>query len=108
MYYASNVKGVNGASVILRDGVLKGFYDRIKTGFYMLPASVHEWLLVPDDSESISGKTPELVVREFTEMVAAVNDNELLPEELLSYTPYHFDGETFERAATYAAKANAA
>lgn len=108
MYYASNVKGVNGASVILRDGVLKGFYDRIKTGFYMLPASVHEWLLVPDDSESISGKTPELVVREFTEMVAAVNDNELLPEELLSYTPYHFDGETFEKAATYAAKTNAA
>lgn len=108
MYYASNVKGVNGASVILRDGVLKGFYDRIQTGFYMLPASVHEWLLVPDDSESISGKTPELVVREFTEMVAAVNDNELLPEELLSYTPYHFDGETFEKAATYAAKTNAA
>lgn len=108
MYYASNVKGVNGASVILRDGVLKSFYDRIKTGFYMLPASVHEWLLVPDDSESISGKTPELVVREFTEMVAAVNDNELLPEELLSYTPYHFDGEMFEKAATYAAKANAA
>lgn len=108
MYYASNVKGVNGASVILRDGVLKSFYDRIQTGFYMLPASVHEWLLVPDDSESISGKTPELVVREFTEMVAAVNDNELLPEELLSYTPYHFDGETFEKAATYAAKTNAA
>lgn len=108
MYYASNVKGVNGASVILRDGVLKGFYDRIQTGFYMLPASVHEWLLVPDDSESISGKTPELVVREFTEMVASVNDNELRPEELLSYTPYHFDGETFEKAATYAAKTNAA
>ena len=108
MYYISNAKGFNGASVILRDGVLKSFYDRIQTGFYMLPASVHEWLLVPDDSESISGKTPELVVRDFTEMVAAVNDNELLPEELLSYTPYHFDGETFEKAATYAAKTNAA
>lgn len=108
MYYISNAKGFNGASVILRDGVLKSFYDRIQTGFYMLPASIHEWLLVPDDSESISGKTPELVVRDFTEMVAAVNDNELLPEELLSYTPYHFDGETFEKAATYAAKTNAA
>ena len=49
----------------------------------ILPSSVHEVILVPDDG--ITGK------EFYTDMVKEVNDAQVEPEERLSYNVYYYD-----------------
>ena len=74
---------VNGAGVIFCDNVLRKIWEKVGD-FYVLPSSVHEVLIVP--------VAYGIGRDELTEMVRAVNRDEVAPEDQLSDQVYLFDG----------------
>ena len=89
----AGVKGeIFGAAVICYPGFLKEIADKLGS-FYILPSSVHEVLILPDDGEP---KAMELNM-----MIKAINEAEVLPQDRLSDIAYHFDGTHLETAQAY-------
>ncbi len=90
MYVCMTQDGSGGAGAILKKDLLKEFAGEHKEKIYILPSSVHEMLLVPDD-----GKGVENVLKE---MVEEVNDGFRYesPEEWLSDSVYYYDREKDE------------
>ncbi len=85
MYVLSNYKGINGATCLLYDGVLKEFSDEIHSDFYILPSSIHEVILVPYH-KTIS-------IKALKEMVVDVNQTQVAREEVLSDRIYFYSRE---------------
>ena len=50
-YVFSNRSGINGAACILYEDVLKNFADGVEKNLIILPSSIHEVLLLPDDGD---------------------------------------------------------
>lgn len=84
LYVLSNEMGQYGASAIIYPGVLDEMHGRIGD-FYMLPSSVHEFLLLPEGFD--------LPVEALESMVRDVNRTVLNEEDFLSDCVYHYDGE---------------
>ncbi len=83
MYVLSNCDRIFGAAALLYAESLKNLTQRLNKNLIILPSSVHEVLLVPDDG--VTGK-------EFYQgMVKEVNDTQVDPEERLSYNVYYYD-----------------
>jgi len=82
MYILSNLKGINGASCILYEDVLRGFAKQIQSDFYILPSSIHEIILVPFD--------PSIEKESLVEMVKDVNRTQVARDEVLSDRVYYF------------------
>lgn len=79
MFCISNPSKAYGAiGAIIKRDVLE---EHFPNGYYILPSSVHEVLLLPKDSCSLGDS-------ELTDMVRAVNANEVRPEEVLSDHAY--------------------
>ena len=83
---------VLGAAVICYPGFLESVFEKIGS-FYVLPSSVHEVLILPDDGEPKA--------RDLNEMIRTINENEVLPQDRLSDIAYHFDGKRLETAQDY-------
>ena len=84
LYILSNEMGLNGAAAILYPDVPKKIYDKIGGSYYLLPSSVHEFLIIRKEC----GNSPETLKR----IVWDVNENHIAPEEYLSDSIYYFDG----------------
>lgn len=76
LYVLTNQAGINGASCLLYDGIIKDFADRIGSDLIILPSSIHEVLLLPDSH------TDEY--DEFRQMVQNINAEEVPKEDILS------------------------
>ena len=76
MVILTNSRKTYGACSILYPGVLEQMAERMGGDFYMIPSSVHEFLLMPREQER--GEA------ELKAMIAEVNTTELSPEEVLS------------------------
>ena len=85
LYILSNQMGLNGAVSLLYPKMPEIIYRRIKSAYYLLPSSIHEFLIVPK-SEYICQENLRRIVKE-------VNSTQIGPEELLSDHIYYFDGE---------------
>ena len=85
MYVATNSKKVNGACVILYDGILKDFAEKVGDDFYILPSSVHEVILVPINEYMDD--------RYLAYMVKEVNATEISPDEILSDNIYMYHAD---------------
>ena len=83
MYVMSNESKVNGAAAMVFTDKLQEFAELHETNFFILPSSIHETLLVPDNGE--------MDVEQLTNMVREVNDTQVAPDEILSYTVYYYD-----------------
>ncbi|MGB4661427.1 MAG: DUF5688 family protein [Mobilitalea sp.] len=83
MYVISNDAKVNGAVAILNTEVLVNFAEAAGTGLYILPSSIHECILLPDDG------TLDLMA--LKDMVKEVNETQVSMEERLSDNVYFFD-----------------
>lgn len=87
----SNENTNYGAAVILYPGLLKSLAEKLGD-FYLIPSSVHEWLLYPAN----------LFEREeICEMIASVNTTEVAPEEILGYQPVYIEAETFLKTGEF-------
>lgn len=85
LYALTNVEKQYGASMITQPEVLNKLEQLFPEGFYVLPSSVHEVLIVPDNGEI----EPKML----GEMVREVNKNEVERQEVLSDRVYSYDKE---------------
>lgn len=85
LYVLSNEQNVYGAAVILYPDVLKMVAERLENSFYILPCSVHEVIIVPEKLD----KDPFHLVN----IVKAVNETTISPEEFLGNNIYYYDRE---------------
>ncbi len=83
MYVLSNRSRLFGASALLYAKSLKRLAEELNRNLVVLPSSVHEVLVVPDD-----GVTKKDF---FANMVKEVNDTQVDREEILSYSIYYYD-----------------
>lgn len=86
MYVLTNNEKYQGAVLAYYPDVLSDIWGRIKEDFYMLPASVHEWVVVPNSQVIFEDA--------LFSMVRDINDFEVMEEEILSYNVYFYDGIT--------------
>lgn len=84
LYILSNQMGINGAAAILYSGMPRKIYESIGNNYYLLPSSIHEFLIIPEDGVDIPEKL-RTIVKE-------VNATQIKEEELLSDQVYYFDG----------------
>lgn len=81
MYVLTNQEKLNGASVMLYSQKIGELAEELGTDLLILPSSVHEVLLLPDDSEHDF----------YRQMVREVNETQVEPEEVLSDHLYRYD-----------------
>ena len=99
-YIASVTDGCNGACVICYPGFLDRAANKIGGDFFILPSSIHEVLLLPDNG-MLTKEAPEYL----ESMVREVNQT-LAPDERLSNFVYHYDSKAkvFETARQFEAR----
>ncbi len=84
IYVVSNTGGHYGAACILYPGFLDAMREKISKAFYILPSSIHELIIVPDDET-------ENKVEVLQNMVKCVNRECLKTEDILSDSVYYYD-----------------
>lgn len=85
MYVLTNEKKYFGACGIMYDSVLEQAANKLKDSFYVLPSSVHECIVIPQEEAD----DPQ----ELAAMVRDINRTQVLPEEILSDRIYHYDSK---------------
>lgn len=80
LYVLTNSSGISGACTILYPKQLKNFADLMDTDLVILPSSIHEVLLIPNDEK--------LSFQELTNMVSHINRTEVPVEDRLSDQVY--------------------
>ena len=97
-YIATNRSGFHGASVVSYPDFCKEAAETMGGSFYLIPSSVHEFILLKDDG---SPKAKDL-----NKMIKNVNDTVLEPRDFLSDQCYHYDAKTkvLESGLKYADK----
>lgn len=93
MLVATVEGGFMGASVIQYPGFMEQAAEQVGGDLFVLPSSIHEVLLIPDD-----GKAD---FHDLEAMVQTINEAQVAPEERLSDHVYHYDkaDRVFELAA---------
>lgn len=96
MYVLSNSRSEYGAACISYSGVLDAAAEKLGKDFFVLPSSIHEVLLVPDDGNAD--------ITALKQMVHDVNASEVDPPDVLTNNVYHYDSREriFEQADDFA------
>lgn len=81
----TNTGGVNGAAVIVYPDLLRRIAEKIGYNLFLLPSSVHECLVLPDNGE--------FSLKELENMVITVNRESVSPEEFLSDHVYYYNAD---------------
>jgi len=87
MLVLSNEKGINGAACLMYPGVLMMLEEAMHGSFYVLPSSIHELIVIPDNGTSAVS---------LCEMVYCINRTQLPQEDVLSDAVYHYSAESKE------------
>lgn len=82
LYIVTNQLWFNGAGCFLYDDLLKAFAAAINSDLMILPTSVHEILVIPDDER--------LDYQSLNEMVRNINIQEVSEEDVLSNQVYRY------------------
>ena len=88
MYVMTNEQQINGATVLIYDNVIQEFACQKNTSLYILPSSIHEVILLPDDGQ--------LEPANLAEMVREINKHDVAATEKLSDTIYYYDTESHQ------------
>ena len=84
-YIATNQSGFQGAAVAGYPDFCEKAAEAIGGSFYMLPSSVHEFILIKDDG------TPK--AKDLNRMIKNVNETVLEPRDVLAAQCYHYDAK---------------
>lgn len=85
MYVLTNKVGINGAATMLYTDMLKNIATQLKSeSLYLLPSSVHEWMILPEYDD----------VEYLKEMVEDANRFAVANVDLLSNHVYRYDRNT--------------
>ena len=86
MLVLTNEKYVNGAAAIFYPGVLKEISEKHGTSLFLIPSSIHEFIILEDNGIYNPA--------DLENMVKEVNSSSVLPEELLSGNVYYYGCKT--------------
>lgn len=81
-YVLTNRNGMYGAGCILYEGILESISERFQKDILIIPSSVHETLLIPDNGWGI--QELEKIVKEVNTKVVA--DREILSDRVYRYS----------------------
>ena len=82
MYIMTNEQQINGATVLVYEGVLRQFAAEIRSDFFLLPSSIHEMILIPECSQ--------LDADVLLDMVREANRSIVSPVDFLSGSVYYY------------------
>ena len=85
LYVLSNIDQLHGAAALLNDTKMSEINARFPNGFYILPSSVHEVLIVP--------KTELTDLKTLEDMVREINATQVALEDRLSDHVYAYDAK---------------
>ena len=85
MYVLGNERKLFGAAVMLYDGLLEKMSEIIGGDFYLLPSSLHELILIPDEGREKGG--------DLWKMVCEINETQVEPEDVLTDSVYYYSGK---------------
>lgn len=85
-YIATTPDGFQGAAVLAYPGFAEKACDTLGGDFWLIPSSVHEWILIKDDGNAKA--------KDLNSMIRNVNETVLEPRDYLSDQCYHFDSIT--------------
>ena len=91
MFVASVPDKIHGAGIMAYPGFFESSAEKLGGDFFVLPSSIHEVLLVPDDGS----KTAE----DLLSMVKEVNATQVAPADKLTDSVYHYGSAGFKRVA---------
>ena len=91
LYILSTEDAMYGAGLIACMDVLQDIYNQLGTGFYILPSSIHEVLILQAHEKNESNTAA------FKDMVREINHTEVDPKDVLSDSVYWFNGYACER-----------
>ncbi len=93
MYALRNSRLVDGAALIAFPGVAEKLGELFSKGYYVLPSSIHETLILPKGEEKPNTET---ALKVLGQMVWDINQNHVRREEVLSNRIYEYDRESRE------------
>ena len=95
MFVLTNTNALNGAAVMFYPEVLEQLGDHAGVDLFIIPSSVHETIILPDDGVM---QRPEL-----ESVIRDINANEVSPKDRLSDSLYHYDSQEhrLERAIDF-------
>ncbi len=98
MYVATVPDKQEGAGILAYEGFMDQAAERAGGDFYILPSSIHELLIVPDNGQ--------VNADELRAMVQEVNATQVQPEDKLTDSVYHYDSKDkiFELAEKFEAR----
>lgn len=99
LYVLGREDGQFGAAVLGYPEELKKAAQSLGEGYYILPSSVHEVIILPDS------KASDIKPEELQQMVSEINQTQVQENERLSNSVYHFDGEKLSAVAGPALRA---
>ena len=82
MYVLTNDEGFNGAATLVYPEKLREIADQLNSDLFIIPSSIHELILIPDDGTI----QPDSIL----EMIIQVNSTEVAPSEVLSNKLFYF------------------
>lgn len=88
MYVISNENKINGSFYMIYEDELKQLSDKFGKSFYILPSSIHELILMPDD-----GNKNE---KDLLCTVTEINHTQVQDEEILADSVYYYDKDKNE------------
>ncbi len=86
LYVLTNHVGLNGAGCIIYRNILKNFADSLEKDLVILPSSIHEVLITPNE--------PGMSYEELGSLVTCINENEVAVEDRLSNQVYLYSRAT--------------
>lgn len=86
LHVVTNEEKIQGAAAMFYPDFMEQAAKELGGSYFILPSSVHEVLLLPDDGMAR--------LDELKAMVSEVNAKEVQPKDLLSDQVYHFDAES--------------
>lgn len=94
----TNKEQINGAGAIFYPEVMENMGYLVGGDFFILPSSIHETLVLPDNGE--------MDAQSLKEMVEEVNATQVLPHDRLTNEVYHYDtkNHVFEKADRFEAR----
>ena len=95
MFVLTNTNAVNGAAVMFYPEVLEQLGDHAGVDLFIIPSSVHETIILPDDGV--------MQRSDLESMIRDINANEVAPKDRLSDSLYHYDSREhrLERAIDF-------
>lgn len=87
MIVITNVSGINGAFYLFECEELREIASKYKCNLYLLPSSVHEGIVLPDEEYSADF---------LKEMIMQVNESAVTASDFLSNSLYYYDYELNE------------